>query len=74
MTTAGRKSTDVAPEKAWFKSTYSSGAEGNCLEAADLTARVGVRDSKDKMGPALQFPRGSWHQFVAGVRGGEIGN
>ncbi|SEE84877.1 protein of unknown function [Streptomyces sp. 2131.1] len=72
-----RKSTDLAPEKAWFKSSYSSGAEGNCVEAADLeavanVAAVGVRDSKDKTGPALHFPKTSWSTFVTRVREGVL--
>ena len=67
-----RKSTDVAPESAWFKSSYSSGSEGNCIEAADVTPHVAVRDSKDRQGPALVFPRGSWSSFVAGVNAGEF--
>ncbi|MER6074653.1 DUF397 domain-containing protein [Streptomyces sp. NPDC001817] len=67
-----RKSTDLAPEGAWFKSSHSSGAEGNCVEAADLEPEVGVRDSKDKAGPALVFPKSSWTAFVTGVRTGEF--
>ncbi|MFD4578191.1 DUF397 domain-containing protein [Streptomyces sp. NPDC058417] len=72
-----RKSTDLAPEEAWVKSSYSSGSEGNCVEAARLRAAagdpgVGVRDSKDKTGPALRFPTSSWSTFVAGVRTGEF--
>ncbi|MFF2217596.1 DUF397 domain-containing protein [Streptomyces antibioticus] len=72
-----RKSTDLAPEEAWFKSSYSSGSEGNCVEAADLeavadTPEVGVRDSKDKMGPALRFPKSAWGAFLTGVRAGEL--
>lgn len=71
------KSTDLAPEGAWVKSTYSSGAEGNCLEFADLMVvvqapEVGVRDSKDKAGPALVFPRSSWTAFVASVSEGTL--
>ncbi|MFE4621811.1 DUF397 domain-containing protein [Streptomyces mirabilis] len=62
------KATDLAPEGTWFKSSYSSGSEGNCLEAADLAPEVAIRDSKDKQGPALVFPRSSWAAFVTGVR------
>ncbi|MET9387615.1 DUF397 domain-containing protein [Streptomyces sp. NPDC002928] len=65
---------DLAPEGAWFKSSYSSGSEGNCLEATDLAPKVGIRDSKDKKGPALVFPRSSWTAFVAGVRVREFGD
>jgi hypothetical protein len=36
---------------------------------ADLAAcgRVGVRDSKDKTGPALVMPVAAWSAFLAGV-------
>lgn len=68
------KSTDVAPEGAWFKSTYS-GAEGNsCVEIADVTADrgvIGVRDSKDPSGPALLFSPAGWSSFVRLIRTGE---
>ncbi|MEV6056927.1 DUF397 domain-containing protein [Streptomyces sp. NPDC052107] len=67
-----RKPTDLAPEDAWFKSSYSSGSEGNCIEAADLAPEIGIRDSKKKEGPALLFPRSSWAAFVNGVRSGEL--
>ncbi|MFF8882902.1 DUF397 domain-containing protein [Streptomyces flaveolus] len=66
------KSTDLAPEEAWFKSTYSSGSEGNCVEAADLEPQVGVRDTKKKSGPALVFRKTTWSAFVTGVRTGEL--
>lgn len=61
-------STALAPEGAWFKSSHSSGAEGNCLEAADLAPQIGVRDSKDSTGPALIFPHTAWTAFINGIR------
>ncbi|MFE7779244.1 DUF397 domain-containing protein [Streptomyces sp. NPDC057445] len=67
-----QSSTDVAPESAWFKSSYSSDGTGNCVEAAYLAPGVGIRDSKDKKSPALVFPKSSWAAFVAGVRSGEF--
>lgn len=66
-----RTSTELAPEADWFKSSYSSGAEGNCVEAAELASGVGIRDSKDKTGPALIFPRSSWSAFVTSLRAGK---
>ncbi|MEU3188542.1 DUF397 domain-containing protein [Streptomyces sp. NPDC006923] len=49
----------------WFKSSYSSGEGGACVEvAADRTA-VRVRDSKEQSGPQLAFTRGAWAGFVA---------
>ncbi|CAM5236497.1 DUF397 domain-containing protein [Streptomyces griseomycini] len=64
-------STEIAPEGAWFKSSYSSDGTGNCVEAANLPAAVAVRDSKDKKGPALVFPRSSWATFITSVSQGE---
>ncbi|MFI6289513.1 DUF397 domain-containing protein [Streptomyces sp. NPDC051018] len=57
--------TETATEDAWFKSSYSSGAGNSCVEIADLTDRVGIRDSKDKQGAALVVPAASWARFVA---------
>ncbi|MFE9976199.1 DUF397 domain-containing protein [Streptomyces hirsutus] len=42
------------------------------MEAADLPAAIAVRDSKDKQGPALVFPRSSWSSFVTSVSTGDI--
>ncbi|MDI5964087.1 DUF397 domain-containing protein [Streptantibioticus silvisoli] len=61
----------MAPEESWFKSSYSSGDTGNCVEVADLIADDGtvrVRDSKDKAGPALTFSPGQWTALVSFVR------
>ncbi len=64
-------SSDVAPERAWFKSSYSEANGTACVEIAHLphTAQVGIRDSKDKGGPALVVPAGAWAEFVAAVQG-----
>jgi Domain of unknown function (DUF397) len=51
----------------WKKSSYS-GANGSCVEVADLGEHVAVRDSKDKAGPALIFPREVWVGFVAELK------
>ncbi|WP_405795685.1 DUF397 domain-containing protein [Streptomyces sp. NBC_01506] len=62
-----RIATDVAPESAWFKSSYSSENGTACVEVADLTAtaQVGIRDSKHRAGPALVVPVGAWMRFVS---------
>lgn len=61
-----RKAPDVAPDTAWFKSSYSSENATNCVEVADLAAPgwVGVRDSKDKSGPALVVATDAWSAFI----------
>ena len=38
------------------------------MEIADLTSQVGVRDSKDKTGPALVVPAAAWSSFVGMVK------
>ncbi|MER5769833.1 DUF397 domain-containing protein [Streptomyces sp. NPDC001985] len=53
-----------APDKAWFKSSYSGGTGNNCVEVAALTGRVGVRDSKVRSGPALVVGSAAWASFV----------
>jgi hypothetical protein len=55
----------------WFKSTHS-GNNGGCVEVAFVDGAVGVRDSKDRTGPALVFTAAEWAAFVAGVRSGEF--
>jgi hypothetical protein len=69
-----RTAPEVAPEQAWFKSSYSSNNGTNCVEVADLTAvgEVAVRDSKDKTGPALVLTPAAWSSFVTAVRAGHF--
>ncbi len=59
---------------AWFKSSYSTGSGGNCIEVATATATVHVRDSKDPHGPTLAFGRDAWAGFLALARahGGDV--
>ncbi|MDH6628122.1 hypothetical protein M2271_005954 [Streptomyces sp. LBL] len=52
---------------AWFKSSYSSGSEGDsCVELATTaaTATIHVRDSKNADGPRLAFSPTTWSAFV----------
>lgn len=52
------------PESAWFKSSYSSGEGGECVEVATAADGVRVRDSKDPAGPVLTVAPGAWTGFV----------
>ncbi|MFI1538445.1 DUF397 domain-containing protein [Streptomyces anandii] len=52
------------PESAWFKSSYSSGAGGECVEVAATPARVHVRDSKDTTRAPLAVDPTTWTEFV----------
>ncbi|MGW1680022.1 DUF397 domain-containing protein [Saccharopolyspora sp. NPDC002376] len=60
-------STSNCVEVAWPKSSYSNGAQ-NCVEVALEPEVVGVRDSKDRDGAVLAFPRSQWVAFVSGLR------
>lgn len=65
-----RIATDVAPESAWFKSSYSENNGTMCVEIAHLphTAQVGIRDSKNKVGPAFVVPVTAWVAFIERIR------
>ncbi|MEU6771728.1 DUF397 domain-containing protein [Streptomyces sp. NPDC046759] len=55
-----------ACERAWFKSSYSSGNDGNsCVELALTPGTVHVRDSKNADGPRLALTPTAWADFVA---------
>ncbi|MEU9453646.1 DUF397 domain-containing protein [Streptomyces sp. NPDC048277] len=57
----------------WYKSSYSGGDQGDCLEVARGHATVPVRDSKaGSTGPALVFSADGWAAFVGAVRDGRI--
>lgn len=53
----------------WRMSTRTNG-QGACVEVAALGDVVGVRDSKDRTGPALAFAPTDWRAFLADVRAG----
>ncbi|MBD0739589.1 DUF397 domain-containing protein [Streptomyces sp. CBMA29] len=57
----------------WFKSSYSDGLGGDCVEGARLPdGAMAVRDSKDPQGPALVFPAEAWNAFAEAARSGEF--
>ncbi|MBN1173351.1 MAG: DUF397 domain-containing protein [Micromonosporaceae bacterium] len=56
----------------WRKSRRSGGGD-NCVEVAvSAGGHIGVRDSKDRQGPALVFSPQEWVAFTSGVRDGEF--
>jgi len=57
-----------ASDLAWFKSSYSSGNDGNsCVEIAVAPRTIHVRDSKnnDLTGPRLTLTPAAWTAFVS---------
>ena len=58
---------DVASELVWFKSSYSTGQGGECVEVAACSTTIHVRDSKhlpERGGVALALAPASWDAFV----------
>ncbi|MEV0056677.1 DUF397 domain-containing protein [Saccharopolyspora shandongensis] len=51
----------------WQKSSYS-GQSGSCVEVALVPEVVAVRDTKDRDGAVLVFPRRQWAAFLLGLR------
>lgn len=52
-------------ELAWFKSSYSSGGDGDCVEVALAPATVHVRDSKTPDKRQLTLSPDAWRAFVS---------
>ncbi|MEU0407310.1 DUF397 domain-containing protein [Streptomyces griseorubiginosus] len=55
---------------AWFKSSYSDGEGGECLELAITPDTVHLRDSKQP-GPHLALSPTAWSAFLSGELVGE---
>ncbi|MFD5390031.1 DUF397 domain-containing protein [Streptomyces sp. NPDC127074] len=60
-------------ELSWFKSSYSSGEGGMCVEVAATTDTVHVRDSKNRHGSQLAFSIRQWDAFIGRLATGEFG-
>ncbi|MCI3278843.1 DUF397 domain-containing protein [Streptomyces cylindrosporus] len=55
----------------WFKSSYSDGEGGECLEVAVTPTTIHLRDSKQPTGPALGVSPLAWSAFLSGELVGE---
>ncbi|MGY3201009.1 DUF397 domain-containing protein [Streptomyces sp. TE5632] len=49
---------------AWFKSSYSAGDGGQCVEVAAGSGALYVRDSKHRAGPMVSLAPETWAEFV----------
>lgn len=56
----------------WRKSTRSSGGGANCVEVAEGTRVVGVRDSKDRDGGTLVVGAAAFAAFTELVKAGRL--
>jgi hypothetical protein len=56
----------------WHKSTWSGG-DADCIEVGEAPdGTIGVRDSKNRSGPVLEFDPRAWTSFLNGVRDGDF--
>ena len=61
---SAEQTTGVVRELAWFKSSYSGGAGGECVEVATRPSTVHVRDSKNTARPGLAVGPDAWTAFL----------
>lgn len=54
------------PDRDWFKSSRSAN-NAACIEVRFVAGTVGVRDTKDRTGPALAFNAATWTTFVTAL-------
>ncbi|RAY15195.1 DUF397 domain-containing protein [Actinomadura craniellae] len=55
---------------AWRKSSRSGG-NGNCIEVANLTTAIAIRDSKDPGGPTLTLPASAFATLITRLKHGD---
>ncbi|MEV4179991.1 DUF397 domain-containing protein [Streptosporangium canum] len=55
----------------WRKSSLS-GSGASCVEVAFVNDTVAVRDTKDREGGTLVFPRDEWTAFVGAIKRGGL--
>jgi len=68
------RASELSPAS-WRKSSRSTGGDdqADCVEVAELSGRVAMRDSKDPAGPVLVFTRTEWRALLGGIRTDDLG-
>ncbi|WP_329094371.1 DUF397 domain-containing protein [Actinomadura citrea] len=56
------------PNGHWRRSSHSGHEGGDCVELANLSPLVGVRDSKDPEGPKLTFSAAACAAFTCSIK------
>jgi len=57
----------ASSQPVWRTASYTGG-NGNCVEVADTTRVVMVRDTKDRGGGTLAFPADAWQRFTSKLK------
>jgi hypothetical protein len=65
--------TDLSDDLTWRKSSFSS-SSANCVEVAEASPGIAIRDSKDPHGPSLLISRGGMTAFLEGIKNGQFGD
>ncbi|WP_067477490.1 DUF397 domain-containing protein [Actinomadura hibisca] len=52
----------------WRKSSYSGDNQGDCIELANASSIVAMRDSKDPDGPKLLLDRHDFQRFAGTIK------
>ncbi|GAA4049185.1 DUF397 domain-containing protein [Streptomyces shaanxiensis] len=58
------ESTEILTGIQWRKSSYSGDEGGNCVEVAEATSVIAIRDSKNPAGPILTLDPAAFSTFV----------
>jgi hypothetical protein len=72
MPSSERTVADSSTLSQWYRSSYSGGDQGECLEVARGYHVVPVRESKTAHGPAMVASTASWSAFVEAVGSGSL--
>ncbi|PSK95974.1 uncharacterized protein DUF397 [Murinocardiopsis flavida] len=56
----------------WRKSSYSNNTGGECVEVADLTEHVLVRDTQNRSAGHLAFDAAEFRAFIDAAATGEL--
>jgi hypothetical protein len=62
------KHSAVVPDLRWFKSSYSGGEGGDCVEVAPAASAVHVRDSKAVEQGSFAVTPAAWSSFLSLAR------
>jgi hypothetical protein len=54
--------------EAWFKSSFSGGSGGECVEVRNAQSSILVRDSKNADGSRLRLSSSTWRAFVRTIK------